>query len=251
MRLPPDFWSRPFAHRGLHDVRDGRPENGIAAFEAAIAGGYAIELDVQSSADGEAMVFHDYGMDRLTGMAGRIDAREAADLRATTLTGGGTIPDLETVLRCIDGRANVLVEIKDQSGAFAETDGALERRVCAIVRASAHPHTCAIMSFNPHSVLAVKTRAPQVPRGLVSYDFAHPHDAHVEAGWRRSLADMTMIDACEADFVSYDAAGLSRPAVVAVRERGLPVFCWTIRSEEAARAALARCEQITFEGFLP
>lgn len=250
-RLSPGFWSRPFAHRGLHDVKDGRPENGLAAFDAAIAGGYAIELDVQASAGGEAMVFHDYDLERLAEATGRVDARRAADLRAIPLRGGGTIPDLATVLARIDGRANALIEIKDQTGAFGETEGALERRVCDVVRASGHAGACAVMSFNPHSVLAVKDAAPEIMRGLVSYDFEHPHDAHVDAAHRRALAAMAMADACAVDFVSYGATGLSAAPVVALRSRGVPVFSWTIRSAAQAAAARAQCDQITFEGFLP
>lgn len=250
-RLDSAFRARPFAHRGLHDVKDGRPENSLAAFDAAIARGYAIELDVQASADGEAMVFHDYRMDRLTGLAGRIDARDADDLRGAELRGGGTIPDLATVLRRIDGRVPVLIEIKDQSGAFGPTDGGLERRVCEVVRAGGHGDTCAVMSFNPYSMLEARAAAPEIPRGLVSYDFEHPNDAHVAAHRRRELAAMTMADEVGTDFVSYGADGLASPAVVALREGGVPVFSWTIRSAEQAVAALARCDQITFEGFLP
>ena len=251
MRLDPSFWSRPFAHRGLHDVADGRPENGLAAFDAAIANGYGIELDVQASADGEAMVFHDYAMDRLTGTAGRVDTLSADELQATGLIGGGRIPDLATVLERIDGRANVLIEIKDQSGGFGPTKGELERRVCEIVRVGGHTGTCAIMSFNPYSVLAVKEEVPDVPRGLVSYDFEHPHDAHVDAAHRRALADLAMFDECGAAFVSYGAANLDAPPLAALRARGVPVFCWTIRSRAQADAARRRCDQITFEGFLP
>ena len=255
-RLAPAFRARPFAHRGLHDVKDGRPENSLAAFDAAIAGGYAIELDVQASADGEAMVFHDYEMARLTGQAGRLDAHTAADLHGIDLLGGGTIPDLETVLRRIDGRVPVLIELKDQTGAFGPTvggptEGGLERRVCEVVRGGGQGDACAIMSFNPYSVLAVKTGAPGVARGLVSYDFEHPHDAHVPVAHRRALAAMTMAGEVEADFVSYGAGSLAAPAIVALRAGGMPVFSWTIRSAEQARAALARCDQITFEGYLP
>jgi len=249
--VPPGFWAQPFAHRGLHDGGAGRPENSLAAFDAAIAHGYAIELDVQASADGEAMVFHDYAMKRLTGQEGRINAHSAAELRAIGLTGGGTIPDLETVLRRIDGRAPVLVEIKDQSGAFGETDGVLERRVCAVVRGCAHPESCAIMSFNPYSVLAAKTHAPAIARGLVSYDFEHPHDAHVEAGHRRALAEMAMLERCDAGFVSYGVENLSTPPVEKLRERGVPVICWTVRSAAQAHGVRGLCDQITFEGYLP
>ncbi len=250
-RLTPDFWSRPFAHRGLHDVRDDRPENGLAAFAAAIDQGYAIELDVQASADGEAMVFHDYELDRLTETTGRIDAQPTDALRAMPLLGGGTIPDLAEALHLVAGRAPVLVEIKDQSGSFGPGHGALERRVCDVVHASAHPEICTIMSFNPHSVIAVRDYAPEIPRGLVSYDFEHPHDAHVPADHRKALADLHFFDEAEADFISYGATGLTAPPVVALRRQGIPVFSWTIRTAEQARAALDHCDQITFEGFLP
>ncbi len=251
MRLPSAFWLHPFAHRGLHDVAAGTPENSLAAFTAAIDHGYAIELDVQLSADGEAMVFHDYELKRLAEGVGRIDAYDADTLRAMPLIGGGTIPDLAETLALIDGRVSVLIEIKDQSGAFGPGEPTLERRICDIVRASAHPNTCAIMSFNPHSVIAVRDIAPEIPRGLVSYDFEHPHDAHVDATHRKALANLDYFDEAEADFVSYGATGLTAAPVIALRERGVPIFCWTIRSAIAAKAAPTLCDQITFEGFSP
>ena len=58
---PPWLLDRPFAHRGLHDIGRGRPENSRAAFRAAIERGYGIELDLQVSGDGIAMAFHDEG----------------------------------------------------------------------------------------------------------------------------------------------------------------------------------------------
>ncbi len=250
-RLPSAFHARPFAHRGLHDRADGRAENGLAAFEAAVAAGYAVELDVQASADGEAMAFHDYDLARLTGRDGRVDALSAEALRAVPLIGGGTIPDLATALARIDGRAPVLVEIKDQTGDFGPTDGALERRVCDVVRAAGGAETCAVMSFNPHSIRAVRDHAPELRRGLVSYDFEHPHDAHVAADWRRDLATLSMFDACGADFASYGLANLDAPALDPLRARGVPIFTWTVRSAAQAQAARVACDQITFEGFLP
>src|ERR1700709_1302665 len=82
-----EAWERlfdpPVAHRGLW-TPDGPPENSLGAFQAACAAGYGIELDVQLSADGEAMVFHDDDLERMTGVAGRLSDRtttELADLR--------------------------------------------------------------------------------------------------------------------------------------------------------------------------
>ncbi len=80
--------SPPIAHRGLW-TPDGAPENSLAAFQAACAAGYGIELDVQLTADGEAMVFHDDNLERMTGAEARLRDRTAADLRELRLAGHG------------------------------------------------------------------------------------------------------------------------------------------------------------------
>ena len=64
-RLPALFLGAPIAHRALHDLAAGRPENSPAAIEAACRAGYGIEIDLQLSSDGQAMVFHDYDLNRL------------------------------------------------------------------------------------------------------------------------------------------------------------------------------------------
>ena len=92
---------RPIAHRGLHDGNVERMENSLPAFEAAADSDFAIELDVQLSADGVAMVFHDESLDRLTGESGPVAERTAPELRAVTLSGTDAwIPTLaETLAR--------------------------------------------------------------------------------------------------------------------------------------------------------
>ena len=70
------------AHRGLHDAAAGIIENTPSAFAAAIAANYAIECDIQISADGEAMVFHDETLERLTEGSGRLDAMTAGRAQA-------------------------------------------------------------------------------------------------------------------------------------------------------------------------
>jgi glycerophosphoryl diester phosphodiesterase len=102
--------ARPIAHRGLHDRATGVIENSHAAFSAAVAGRYGIECDVQISRDGEAMVFHDYDLDRLTGDTGRIDSRTAAELKAIALTGsaaGDGIYTLQSMLDLVAGRVPI------------------------------------------------------------------------------------------------------------------------------------------------
>ena len=128
--LPAAFLERPIAHRALHGP--GRPENSRAAIRAAVAAGYGIEIDVQPSADGVAMVFHDADLDRLTGTAGPIRGRTAADLARLPLHGGDEgIPTLAEVLALVAGRVPLLVEIKDQDGALGPGVGALEAATAA------------------------------------------------------------------------------------------------------------------------
>ena len=70
------LFAPPIAHRGLWS-RNGPPENSLGAFEAACEAGYGIELDVQLSSDGEAMVFHDDKLVRLTGRDALVPAGSA------------------------------------------------------------------------------------------------------------------------------------------------------------------------------
>ena len=127
MTFPAALVKAPFAHRGFHDLNAGRPENSPAAFSAAVERGYAIELDVQLSSDGQAMVFHDYALDRLTAESGPIQQRTAEALAQIKLKGGtDTIQTLPQILSLIDGRVPLLVEIKDQDGAMGDAIGPLE-----------------------------------------------------------------------------------------------------------------------------
>lgn len=72
-----------FAHRGKH--AQGVPENSLAAAKAAITAGMGIECDIQRSSDGEAMVFHDWELKRLTNSAGATNAFSAAELESFAL----------------------------------------------------------------------------------------------------------------------------------------------------------------------
>lgn len=244
---PPGFLARPFAHRGLHDAARGRIENSRAAVLAAVARGFAVEIDVQLSADGEAMVFHDVALDRLTGESGPVAARDAAALGRIELTGGGeTIPTLSEILSAVACRVPLLVEIKDQGGALDATGvGPLERRVVEALRGYAGP--VAAMSFNPVSVAEIGRLTPGLPRGLTACA-AEDYPNEIPPPRRRALAEMKGFDA---GFVSYDARRLPTPRTRALRAAGVPVICWTIRDKLAARAALTHCDQVTFEGFDP
>jgi glycerophosphoryl diester phosphodiesterase len=92
------------AHRGAS--ADER-ENTLRAFERAIeVGADFVELDVQASADGALVVFHDLDLDRLTPLRGPLRKRSLAELREHD------IPTLEEVVELAQGRIGVMAELR-------------------------------------------------------------------------------------------------------------------------------------------
>lgn len=246
MILPPGLLARPVAHRGLHGR--GVPENSQAAFRAACAAGYAIELDVQPAADGTPLVFHDYDLQRMAGRDGMISALTPDQAAAIRLLGTDQgIPLLGEVLADVAGRVPVLIEIKDQDGALGPDIGTLSLRVANVVRD--HAGTVAVMSFNPHAVAAVRRTAPEVAIGLTSCHFPANDWPGVPPARRAELARLADFDQVGAAFVSHYHLDLGNPAVAALKARGVPVLAWTIRSPRQEAAARRVADNITFEGY--
>ncbi|MEQ8293517.1 MAG: glycerophosphodiester phosphodiesterase family protein [Roseovarius sp.] len=246
--LPESFLRLPIAHRALHDVADGRPENSRAAIEAAIAAGYGIEIDLQLSLDGRAMVFHDYDLGRLTGDKGPIRQREAAELSRIGLLGGQEgVPSFAEVLELVDGRVPLLVELKDQHGQMGETDGALEQATAADLQGYDGP--LALMSFNPHMVVRMAELAPEWPRGIVSCGFRAMDWPLLKVATRRRLREIPDYEAAGCSFISHHAPDLGRDRVTALKAGGAAVLCWTIQTPEAEAEARQVADNVTFEGY--
>lgn len=246
--LPEGFDARPFAHRGLHG--GGRPENSLSAVRAAVEAGYGIEIDLQLSADGRAVMFHDHTLDRMTPETGPVRSRTAAELGRIALAGtADRIPTLAEVLGTVAGRVPLLIEIKDQDGALGPAVGALEAAVADDLRDYSGP--VAVMGFNPHSVMEMARLAPDLPRGLTTDAFDADEWPGVPADRLAGLRAMARLDAAGAAFVSHDHRDLENQAVAAARASGRRIFCWTIRSQADADRALRIAHAITFEGFRP
>lgn len=246
--LPAEFLRVPIAHRALHDMARGRPENSREAIDAAIAAGYGIEIDLQLSADRRAVVFHDYDIDRLTGESGPVRARTARALGAIPLSGGATgIPTFAEVLDQVAGRVPLLVEIKDQDGTLGPAIGILEE--AAARDAAGYDGPLAFMSFNPNSVRVLSGFAPGIPRGLVTSAYRPEDWGPIPAARRDRLRAIPDIEASRAAFISHEAPDLDRPRVAELRAKGLPILCWTIRSPEQEAQARKVAHNVTFEGY--
>ena len=244
-----DFRRLPIAHRALHDVADGRPENSRAAIRAALAAGYGIEIDLQLSRDGQAMVFHDYDLTRLTGVSGPIQQRDAAELRAIGLIGGDEgIPTLAEVLALVDGRVPMLIELKDQHGQMGVTDGRLEQAVAQELQGYAGP--AALMSFNPNSVVELAARIPQVPRGLVTEHYPEADWPLLKPEVRAHLRRIPDYDRAGASFVSHSIKDLTNPRIAELKAQGADIYCWTVRSRAEEQEARKVADNITFEKYL-
>ncbi|HEX2103277.1 MAG TPA: glycerophosphodiester phosphodiesterase family protein [Solirubrobacteraceae bacterium] len=217
----------PIAHRGLHDLAAGRPENSLAAFARCCETGFAAELDVRLSRDGEVVVFHDRAVRRLTGAAGRVEDLTGAQLTALEIHGTGErIPLLREVLALVAGRVPLLVELKR-----CARGPALER---AVLRAlGGYRGAVAIQSFKRRSVKHLdRAEAPHAVGHL--WRRVHVHGAQVRPA-----------------FYGCHVAVAGSAAVRRRRAAGAIVLAWTVRSPEEARWALRHVDNYIFEGFVP
>lgn len=244
--LPAAFLGAPLAHRALHGP--GRPENSRAAVRAALAAGCGIEIDVQISADGRAMVFHDATLDRLTAGSGPVAGRTAEALGRIALGGGDEgIPTLPEVLALVAGRAALLIELKDRTERLAGTDGRLEGAVAAALRDYAGP--VAVMAFNPDMVARMADLAPGVPRGLTTSAFDPDDWSPLPPGTCDRLRGIPDYGRCGASFVSHEWTDLTRPRIAGLAAQGAAILCWTIRSPAEEAVARRIAGNVTFEGY--
>ncbi|MGZ8343776.1 MAG: glycerophosphodiester phosphodiesterase family protein [Allosphingosinicella sp.] len=223
----------PFAHRGLHG--GALVENSGAAIAAAVDRGYGVELDVQLSRDGEAMVFHDYELDRLTAGQGPVAARTAAELQAFRFrVGTEGMPRLAEALAMIGGRTPLLIEVKSPERRVARLCAAVARAV------DGYDGPFGVMSFNPEVGAWFARHAPQMPRGLVVTESGR-------RGLRGRIERPLALWRSRADFLACDVRDLPSRFAGAARRRGLPVYTWTVRSEADRARAAAHADQIIFE----
>lgn len=241
--MPAPDWllEKPFAHRGFFS--DVRPENSLSAIEAAISAGFPVEIDVQVTADGQAVVFHDWNLKRLTGRDAKVKDVSAAEIRRLTLLGTDQhIPSLEETLDVIAGRVPILVEIKNR-----RYPTALEPVAGRILGAYRGPF--AIQSFNPYTLGWFRLRYPRFPRGQISCAF----DTDDMAEWKKKiLSNYGMNWMSHPQFISHHWKQL--PAIVPTFLRDslkIPLLVWTVRSEEEKATALRLGDNFVFEQFVP
>ena len=242
-----DYWrGQRFAHRGLHSAARELVENTLPAFEAACRKGYGIELDIQFTADGQVVVFHDDDLSRLTGDPRKVCEVTLDELRQMPLLGveNARVPTLRETLDAVGGRAPLLIELKT---------GKRNAELCAalVEHLKGYPGEYIVESFNPLIVMWFRRNAPAVVRGQLVCGMK---------GYRQMmgpvpaflLASLLFNALARPDFVAYDAGD---PRFRTPRlQRALfrtPMAAWTVRTLPQAKLAAERDEICIFEQIRP
>ena len=243
-RADMDMLITDYAHRGLHSKQ--YPENSLPAFFLAVQHGYGIELDVQLSADGEVMVFHDVLLKRMCGVNSKLSVNKRATLTALRLGNTQyTIPTLEQVLTLVDGRVPLLIEIKGDG-----KEESLCERLSEML--DVYSGAFAIQSFNPQVLRWFKKHRPRFARGQLFTGVKEVKGRKAPKLCAFMLSNMLFNVLSRPDFISVSGTKMKnlsfRLCVSLFKCRG---FVWTVRNQKQYRACHRKSLHTIFERFLP
>ena len=233
-----------YAHRGLHDNSSDAPENSMRAFQKAVDAGFGIEMDVQLSKDGVPVVFHDYTLKRICGEEGKVEQYTFEELQQFPLCGTDQrIPKFEDVLKLVDGRVPLIVELKIE---------AADTSVCpaADKLLGEYKGLYCIESFNPLGVLWYRRNRCQIVRGQLADAF------HMEGEYTGILyfllENLLFNWLGKPDFVAYNhkhPSKLSRCLCRGIYHN--TAAAWTIKSKQQLEEARKHFDIFIFDSFLP
>lgn len=238
------LFGRRYAHRGLHDNKGEAPENSMAAFQKAVDADYGIEFDVQLTKDRIPVVFHDETLKRVCGVDGKVRDYTYEELQQYILCKSNEkIPLLESVLKLVNGRVPLIIEIKayEKMSTVCDVADRLIREYKGVY---------CIESFHPLVLLWYRKHRPQVIRGQLSSCF---HTKERRERLYEALAHYLLYNFIgKPDFIAYDhhyKNNISR-RICRYLYKALSV-AWTIRSKEELEASRKDFDLFIFEGFVP
>jgi glycerophosphoryl diester phosphodiesterase len=188
---------RVLAHRGAHDAHTH--ENTIAAFERAVAlGADGCELDVRRSADGELVIFHDYGVGR----------EPISSLSASAISSrvGYPLPLLADVLEWAGDRVALDIELKE--------DGYVEQVAPLLDAFAAAGGSLLVTSFIDPVLERLGSIAPGLRRGLLI--------------GMSAIGAVSRARKCHADAIVLQAKLASERVVAEACAVGLEILVWDV-----------------------
>jgi len=236
-----------YAHRGLHNIAAGIPENTMPAFRRAAELGFGIELDVHLTTDGRLVVIHDSKLDRLCGINRRANELSSTDYSSLGILGTEHhAPMLEDVLPLFEGGAPIILEIKvDGGNAAAVTEAACK------VMDRFHVTYC-MESFHPGVLIWLKKNRPDICRGQLSCDYGREKKSSVSPVVGFMMGNLLTNFLAKPDFIAYKFADRDKWAARHCVDRlKAQEVLWTITSQEELNTATAAGALSIFEGFVP
>ncbi|MDD3831595.1 MAG: glycerophosphodiester phosphodiesterase family protein [Clostridia bacterium] len=227
------------AHRGLHNEQV--PENTLEAFQLAVDSHYGIEMDLQMTADGQIVVFHDDNMKRLTGLDADIREQNWDDIKQLGILGSQqTIPTFTQFLELVNGAVPLIIEIKDHKNI-----GVAEHTIATIL--DNYKGEYCIESFNPFIVKWWAENRPDTVRGQLSCYF---RDSNLAWYKKIMLKNLFFIRSNKSQFIAYDIDDIATPMIKRLKKR-LPIIAWTVRSQQEIDNKREYFDNIIFEHFTP
>lgn len=229
------------AHRGLHGEKLDILENTLQAFEKAVNHGYAIELDVQLTKDGKIVVFHDYSLNRMTGKNILLKDVTVDDLQKITLRESNeTIPTLEDVLKLVDGKVSLLIEVKNE-GRVGKLEHTLKDTL------SKYNGEFMLESFNPFVVNYFKNNTDYICGILTCKSYNS-----LKMKLLGAIINLYIkLNIKKFDFIAYKLEDITKKFVLKAKKYNVPLMLWTISNTESYNKALEYSENIIFENILP
>jgi glycerophosphoryl diester phosphodiesterase len=238
--------ARPIAHRGLHNTDRSIIENTASAVRSAIDGRYGIEVDLQITSDGEAMVYHDERLGRLTEGDQPLAAMTAADLKRVRFKAtSDRMLTLGELCDLVQGQATLLLELKSTFNG----DHRVALRTVDVLKS--YHGAVAAMSFDPVLVAILKEAAPGLTRGITAMGrYDHPEWARLSLWQKLTFPCLLQSALTRPHFIAYALNDLPAVAPSFARQAcGVPLLAWVARGEDDRTKAASVCDQIIFEGF--
>ena len=233
-----------YAHRGFHDNNSEAPENSMAAFKKAVERGYGIELDVQLTKDDKVVVFHDDNLKRVCKVDAPVNSKTFDELQQLTLLNSNErIPLFTDVLKLVDGKVPLIVEIK-----MVDSKTHVCEKANEIL--SGYKGQYCIESFHPFAVRWVKKHRPDVMRGQLSANFTK--EGEKERPDMRLVHFLLTNILARPDFIAYSIKAPNNISfMLCTKVLGALPVAWTVKTAEQFKKAKKDYKVLIFEGFVP
>lgn len=242
--LLPKIRSWSYAHRGLHG--EGRPENSMSAFRAALEGGYGIELDVHLLKDGSLAVIHDSKLLRTTGAEGDVEDLTEAELASHHLEGTTeTIPTFRQVVELFAGKAPLVVELKVHKNNVA----ALCQTTCDLL--DQYDILYCMESFDPRCLIWLKKHRPDLMRGQLTENYFKSPNVKIPGILKWILAHNLSNFLTRPDFTAYRYRDRHYTPSNRYLVKHYAGVSWTLQSQEEYDTATKEGWIPIFENFRP